>query len=305
MIGVWIALGSFLVLLGLYRLNKWRARQARRGGHYWSVGYQRSSDPFTWDPTTAKVLGPGETSEPVHSLADPFLLQRNGDIYLFCEVSSEAGGRNQKIGVCTLNRGSDTWNYEGIVLDEPFHLSYPFVFEHDGQVYMIPESKQANSIRLYRATEFPHKWELERVLVDGWKLVDSCVVPWEDKWYLFTSRKRWLVLLWADSLTGRFRLHPKSPIKWWNHARSAGGIIEHGGKLHRFAQEQTGGYGKGVHAYRILELSEKRYKEEPIAKNPILKPWGTGWANMSMHHISVLKLAEDDYFAVFDGEHCE
>ena len=57
-------------------------------------------------------------------------------------------------------------------------------------------------------------------------------------------------------------------------------------------------------AYRILELSEKRYKEEPLPKNPILKPWGTGWANTAMHHISVLKLAEDDYLAVFDGEHC-
>ncbi len=304
MIGVWITLGILLVLFGLYRLRKWQIRQARRGpNHYWSVGYQRSADPFTWDPTTAKVFGPEQVADPVRSLADPFVFQRNGDVYLFCEVGV-GGDKRQKIGVSILDRESDTWKFQGIVLDEPFHLSYPYVFEHDGEVYMIPESKQAKSVRLYRATEFPLKWELERILLEDRKFVDSCVVPWQGKWYLFTTRKRWLFVFWADSLSGEFRRHPKSPVKWWNHARGAGNVIEYRGNLHRFAQEQTGGYGKGVHAFRILELSEKRYKEEPLANNPILKPWGNGWANTSMHHLSVLKLAEDDYFAVFDGEHC-
>jgi hypothetical protein len=47
------------------------------------------------------------------------------------------------------------------VLEEPHHLSYPFVFEQDGQIWMIPESGAARNVSLYRAVEFPHRWTRE------------------------------------------------------------------------------------------------------------------------------------------------
>ena len=47
----------------------------------------------------------------------------------------------------------------GIVLDEPFHLSYPQVFQWQGAWYMTVESAGARRVSLYRATDFPLRWE--------------------------------------------------------------------------------------------------------------------------------------------------
>jgi len=62
------------------------------------------------------------------------------------------------IGYATSDNGLD-WTYQQIVLDEPYHLSYPYVFEWQGDYYMVPESYQVNSILLYRAVNFPTDWE--------------------------------------------------------------------------------------------------------------------------------------------------
>ena len=35
-----------------------------------------------------------------------------------------------------------TWTHLGIVLDEPWHLSYPFLFRWEGQMYMMPEASK-------------------------------------------------------------------------------------------------------------------------------------------------------------------
>ena len=32
------------------------------------------------------------------------------------------------------------WDYQKVIIDEPFHLSYPYVFKADDEYYLIPES---------------------------------------------------------------------------------------------------------------------------------------------------------------------
>lgn len=66
-------------------------------------------------------------------MADPFLLQRDGQLYLFYETKGAASGRGQ-IGVAVSGDGGVTFRHLAVVLDAPWHLSYPFVFEHEGQV---------------------------------------------------------------------------------------------------------------------------------------------------------------------------
>ena len=60
------------------------------------------------------------------------------------------------IGLAVSDDGIN-WSYKQIVLDEPFHMSYPYVFKWQEDFYMIPESQEANSVRLYRALDFPTK----------------------------------------------------------------------------------------------------------------------------------------------------
>src|SRR5690606_31990801 len=45
------------------------------------------------------------------------------------------------------------------VLEEPWHMSYPFLIEADGAVWMIPEASLSGEIAIYRAVDFPWRWE--------------------------------------------------------------------------------------------------------------------------------------------------
>ncbi|NIR67375.1 MAG: hypothetical protein GWO10_27260, partial [candidate division Zixibacteria bacterium] len=73
-----------------------------------------------------------------------------------------------------------SWKYQQVILDETFHLSYPYVFKWQDEFYMIPETFETDSIRLYRASNFPNEWEFVETLVDGKDFVDPSIVFFED-----------------------------------------------------------------------------------------------------------------------------
>ena len=62
------------------------------------------------------------------------------------------------------------------VIEEPYHLSYPFLFEFEGELYMIPEKARATRVDLYRCVAFPYQWELVKTLIEGFALADSTLV---------------------------------------------------------------------------------------------------------------------------------
>jgi hypothetical protein len=144
-------------------------------------------------------------------IADPFLFEQSDLIYLFYELI-QTSNPAAKIAVSVYDPNNHSWSFCSIVLDEPFHLSYPYVFRHGSDIYMIPESKGARSVRLYRSIHFPLKWQFERTLIQDKKLVDKSIDFWIDYFYLFVSQKRSLNFLFSKSLTDSWALHPGSPV---------------------------------------------------------------------------------------------
>src|SRR6185312_12504981 len=72
-------------------------------------------------------------------------------------------------------------------LERPYHLSYPFVFEHEGSAYMIPETLGSRRIELYRAKAFPFEWELVHILKEDIDAVDTTLWIQGGIYYFFTS----------------------------------------------------------------------------------------------------------------------
>lgn len=93
--------------------------------------------------------------------ADPFVIERDGKTYIFAELYDYIRRRGI-LGCCELIPGRKC-RWQPIII-EPFHLSYPCILEHDGKVYLMPESGQARSLLLYEAVEFPWKWKRARIL---------------------------------------------------------------------------------------------------------------------------------------------
>ncbi len=54
-------------------------------------------------------------------------------LHLFFETKTIANMQGD-IAVAESRDGGASWQYLGIALDEPWHLSYPYIFEHEGQV---------------------------------------------------------------------------------------------------------------------------------------------------------------------------
>jgi hypothetical protein len=94
-------------------------------------------------------------------VADPFMLELGGTWHMFFEVMNGLTGKGE-IGLA-VSADSRQWTYEGVVLTEAFHLSYPYVFQWNGAYFMIPETGEAKAVRLYQAQCFPREWRLEGI----------------------------------------------------------------------------------------------------------------------------------------------
>ncbi|MFN7986462.1 MAG: hypothetical protein U0529_03255 [Thermoanaerobaculia bacterium] len=252
------------------------------------------------------LTGGSVTDVPARFVADPFLLRRPDGWNLFFEVLDESTGRGA-IGHAVSADGF-RWTYRGIVLAEPFHLSFPQVFESDGEIFMVPESGAANEVRLYRADPFPVRWRYEATLLSGHPFSDPVLLEESGSYWLFTVlepyRNADLHLFRSTALRGPYVEHPASPVVRGNPhgARAAGRIVHDGGRLVRLAQDDAPRYGRAVRAFEITDLGATTYAERPLAADPILGPGLHGWSFRGMHHADVLPIAPGRLLAAVDGQ---
>jgi hypothetical protein len=205
-----------------------------------------------------------------HFWADPFVCERDGRTWLFFEdfLYSEDRGVIACAELSPDGKLSDPVR----VLDLPYHLSFPFVFEDGGETYMIPESGWNRTVELWRATRFPYEWKKERTLFEGAHAFDT--VLWRNGglyWFFVTlvdprAAGPQLFLFHSDSLTGPWTYHPANPIgPDVRSARNAGAIFMHDGRLYRPSQSGAPRYGYACHIHEILRLTPGDYEEQMVA----------------------------------------
>lgn len=238
-------------------------------------------------------------------VADPFLFRKGADWFLFFEVFDSWEGK----GVIGLARSADglSWRYSGVVLSEPFALSYPYVFETAGQVYMLPGTSKSRSVTLYRARQFPDRWELVGTLVEGEDLAGASIFERGGRWWILAGRRSddSLVLFSSVDLAGPWRPHPRNPVPSArpHGAGSAGHVIVWNGRLLRFAREEAPRNGTRVFAYEIEELSETKYRERLAWPSPVVGPGSDEWNAGGMHHVDAHLLPTGRWLAAVDGSH--
>ncbi len=231
--------------------------------------------------------------------ADPFLYEHCGRHYIFFEAASAAQPKGE-IWFVELDKNGNPGQPER-ALSRDYHLSYPLIFEWNGQTYLLPESSQNRSVEVYRATEFPRRWELAGVLFTNVPAVDTTLFERDGKLWLFTSgiggkdlKCSELSLFFSDSLFGPWTSHPKNPIVCdIRRARPAGRLFYENGELIRPAQDCSECYGHAITLHRIEVLSETDYRETPVGT--ILPDWAAG---LSATHT----LNMDSRYEVLDGK---
>jgi hypothetical protein len=274
----------------------------------WSIGIYQGKSPFALNDALG-VHNPVLKATDINDVkakfvADPFLFKKEDQWYMFFEVFNELSNQGD-IGYAVSNDLTN-WKYKKIVLDEPFHMSYPFVFESQGIIYMIPESAEAKELRLYKAAEFPSRWKFVKALLKG-DFGDHSLIQYKNMWWLFVGSDPYhnssLRLFYADSLFGEWKEHPKSPIVSHNanKARPGGRMIVYNDTLFRFAQDCDPTYGLALNAFEVVELTKDNYREKSTRYNPILKAHGNGWARHGMHQLDVYQIEKGKWIGCVDG----
>lgn len=197
--------------------------------------------------------------------ADPFLVEHRGKTYLFAEMYDRLRLRGV-IGCCELTqKGCSPWR---VIIEELFHLSYPFVFRHDNETYLIPESFRSGKITLYKAVDFPYAWKRVCEIAEMVS-VDSTIIQSPKGSYMITLRivnaVAELVIMSIDD-----QLCPSEPHvisgKEDPNVRPAGRTFCYEGKMIRPAQDCTKGYGFGLNFYEVVCLDADHYEEKLLKK---------------------------------------
>ena len=238
-------------------------------------------------------------------MADPFLFEHQGALWLFYEAMN-AGGGNGWIEATRLDGEGAAPSVTA--LQCPYHLSFPFVFADGGDVFMIPETQQSRRLEIWRATEFPTAWELHATAFEGQYLAESSLFRHDDgQWWLLTnlsdhfafqdhSSELYLFAVDGPDLKS-IKPHPGNPIVFGaDRARNAGAIIRHHGRLFRPSQNNSyGTYGYGLNLMEILRLDATGYEERVFREfTPNDKP-----GSIALHHLSVVR---DHYVLDWCGE---
>ncbi|QCX39145.1 hypothetical protein FF125_12115 [Aureibaculum algae] len=204
--------------------------------------------------------------------ADPFIHEINGKYFVFFEelIYTENKG---KISVLELSKDGQV-SEPKVVLEKPYHLSYPLLFEENKKLYMLPETSENRTIELYECLDFPYKWKLSKVLMENINATDATPFKYGNLYWLFTnvgeemgaSTHDELYLFYTEDLfNGTWQSHPQNPIVTdVQFSRPAGNLFVKNHKIYRPAQDCSKRYGYAMHIREITILDKKNYEEREV-----------------------------------------
>lgn len=209
------------------------------------------------------------------SYAHPFPIVRRSESWLFVTERDFARDKSLISAVQFGPRGP--LQAPSPVLELPEDLAFPHVFEAEGNVWMIPERSGGTSIDLYRASRFPGGWRHEACLVEDVEASGATPFRHGGRWWMSAtvhdgSAVPDMMHLWSSpDLRGPWRAHPRNPVLIdAETARSAGRVVERGGRLIRPVRSRT---SRGIALVEVLRLDEDSFDQRVVAELGVGPLW--------------------------------
>jgi hypothetical protein len=234
---------------------------------HWTIAIRRAATPLYVD-SSVEQLGRFQVVESPkgHYWADPFLFEHDDRPWLVYE-DYDYQSRRGSLRCAELHEAGAIGESRPL-LQRPHHMSYPCIVRDGGEVFLIPESRAAGGVDLYRARRFPSDWDFVCRLLD-FPVVDATPFKHDEQWWMFASpmivagHAPITLLFVAPQLRGPWRQARASPISSnVADARCGGTVIDTGGKLIRPSQDCRGRYGGALLFQDIEMLSEVAYAEK-------------------------------------------
>lgn len=258
---------SYLCLT-IFRLLKKKFYTLRGMKHNWGIAYQFVDE---WESVSlrnsTKIFNPKN-----RYFADPFIIERYGENYCFVE---DFNYDENKGSISAFKISSNGYKELGEVLNEDFHLSFPFLFEYENQIFMCPETSAINEIRLYKCIDFPFKWVFFKTIMKNVSAADTIIFHYKQKWWLLTNIDeshiqdhscQLHVFYSSNPLNEDWKAHESNPVIFDSNRARNGGLIVQGKEIYRVFQKQGFDlYGEGLGIAKIDNLNTKMYNETIVS----------------------------------------
>lgn len=237
--------------------------------HTWNIGFVESD--------ARSIVSSNDRQVEVHWVkhnykdrffADPFILSVNDKVLKVLVEDFPYYDKKGVISLLTIDRKTYTLLEKKTVLEQPFHMSYPFIMrKENGEVWVAPEASQSGNLYYYTINPETQQLENQKVLLPE-PLLDSTIVKHEGLWWLFCTKRgvdsnKDLFIYYAEQPEGPWTAHAKNPVvKNPAMARPAGYFVKSGNDLYRVIQKCDKYYGEAVNITRIVRLTKDDYEEE-------------------------------------------
>lgn len=236
--------------------------------------------------------------KPVKFRADCFARSSGDKLNIYFE-DYDYRKRKGKISMVsyTENKG---FSGHSTILEKDYHLAYPYIFENEGTIYMIPESCGNRQVDIYRIDPTTDKAIFLKTIIEDIAAVDSTLLKFNEKWWLFCTSSTdesniKLNVYFADTLEGPFISHQANPVKTdIRNARPAGRPFSNGSALYRPSQDSSFTYGGKIALNKILKLNEFEFEEETVG---YIVPFKNSLYNKGIHTI-----CEAGGYTIFDAK---
>ena len=199
-------------------------------------------------------------------LADPFVINNKDQAYVFVE---DFFYKDNKGRISVIKVTKNDYEFLGVVLEEDFHLSFPYVFKDDDSFYMVPETSANCEIRLYKSKNFPFEWEYEKTLMSNVDAADTMLFKCESKWFMLTNicsanirdHQSELHIFYSDDLKSDnwLPISKGNPVIFDSQKARNGGFFVNESKLYRVSQSHgKAHYGK-LRVNEVVRISEEEY----------------------------------------------
>lgn len=256
---------------------------------HWRIGWRIHDGPGVWDTGTLDGTPWQVLADPVHRFyADPFPVSWQGRTMIFMEDLDHRIGK----GIISAVEFDENGPIREVfpVLEEPWHLSYPFLIEHKGELWMIPESSASHEVTLYRCERFPDKWIKEATLLHCIEASDVTITSHGGKLWMFAATRDGfgaysdtLSLFFAQELLGPWMPHPLNPVLIDAlGSRPGGQMLLRGDRLWRPAQDCGNGYGSALALAEVTRLDEEGFEQRI---HHVIHP-GPRWPGRKLHTLN-------------------
>jgi hypothetical protein len=251
----------------------------------WSIGVvpapissfleQKARPPTSWLPLRERGK----------YFADPFGVVNDGTLYILCEEFDYRTNKGRIVSIELTDWRSPS--RPKVAIELPIHISYPYVFKHQGEIYCMPETHQAQEIALYRADEFPDKWTKVATLVREFPGLDATIFQYERRWWLASTAhgaQDKLFIWYAQDPLDQWSPHPSNPVKRdMMSVRPAGTPFVYDACLYRPAQDCSKRYGRRILLNKVSRLTPTEFEEYPAV---VIEPYANELYPEGLHTVS-------------------